>query len=40
MSFGTNPACASQGNSSSLPDYLPEDDDPPLISDKVGGSVK
>lgn len=37
LSFGTAPASnCGRGNSSTLPDYLPEDDDDvPVISDKV-----
>ena len=36
LSFGTAPASScGKGNSSKLPDYLPEEDDDVVISDKV-----
>ena len=37
LSFGAAPASGcGRGNSSALPDYLPEEDDNVVISDKVG----
>ena len=40
LSFGANPGSMTcQGNSSSLPDYLPEDDDDNVqVSDKVSAT--
>ena len=36
LSFGAAPASScGRGNSSTLPDYLPEDDEDVVISDKV-----
>ena len=36
LSFGAAPASScGRGNSSALPDYLPEEDDSVVISDKV-----
>ena len=41
LSFGTNPGSRCQANSSSLPDYLPEDDeDEPQVSDKVSAGYE